>query len=71
MAGLRKFVRYPRTTVRGRDSGPTVYAVVSAQWGDTPKALEWLETALRLRTPGLEGLKTYPLLDPLRNEPRF
>jgi tetratricopeptide (TPR) repeat protein len=53
------------------DSGPTVYAVVYAQWGDTPKALEWLETALRLCTPGLEGLKTDSLLDPLRNEPRF
>ena len=53
------------------DSGPTVYAVVYAQWGDTTKALEWLETAERLRTPGLEGLKTSPLLDPLRNQPRF
>ena len=36
-----------------------------------PKALEWLETALRLRDPGLELLKTDPLLDPLRKEPRF
>jgi Tfp pilus assembly protein PilF len=54
-----------------RDSGPTVYAAVYAQWGDSRQALEWLETAARLRTPGLEGLKTNPLLDPLRNEPRF
>jgi TolB-like protein/tetratricopeptide (TPR) repeat protein len=53
------------------DSGPTVYAVVYAQWGDATKALEWLDTALRLRSPGLESLKTDPLLDPLRNEPRF
>jgi TolB-like protein/Tfp pilus assembly protein PilF len=53
------------------DGGPTVYAEVHAQWGDTSKALEWLEAAVRRRTPGLEGLKTYPLLDPLRNEPRF
>ena len=54
-----------------RDSGPTVYAAVYAQWGDRTQALEWLETAARLRTPGLEGLKTHPLLDPLRKEPRF
>ena len=54
-----------------RDGGPTVYAEVYAQWGDTPNALEWLETAARLRNPGLEGLKTSPLLDPLRKEPRF
>jgi tetratricopeptide (TPR) repeat protein len=47
------------------------YAAVYAQRGDNPKALEWLETALRLRDPGLENVKTDPLLDPLRQEPRF
>ena len=29
------------------------------------------ETALRLRDPGLVYLKTDPLLNPLRQEPRF
>jgi len=47
------------------------YVTIYAQWGDTFKALEWLETALRLRDSGLEYLRTDPLLDPLRNEPRF
>jgi serine/threonine-protein kinase len=47
------------------------YATIYAQWGDTPKALEWLETALRLRDPQLISLKTDPLLDPLHQEPRF
>ena len=47
------------------------YATIYAQWGDTPKALEWLETAMRLRDPGLVSLKTDPLMDPLRKEPRF
>jgi len=56
---------------RWGDSGPPLYAVVYAQWGDTTKALEWLDTAIRQRSPGLEGLKTDRLLDPLRNEPRF
>jgi TolB-like protein/Tfp pilus assembly protein PilF len=56
---------------RWGDSGATVYAQVYAQWGDTPKALESLDAALRLRDPRLEGLKTDPLLDPLRHEPRF
>jgi hypothetical protein len=46
-------------------------ATIFAQWGHRPKALEWLETALRLRDPGLVDLKTDPLLDPLRKEPRF
>ena len=47
------------------------YASIYAQWGDTAKALEWLDTAIRLRDPGLEYLKTDPLIDPLRKEPRF
>jgi hypothetical protein len=45
--------------------------VIYAQWGNTPKALEWLDTALRLRDPGLEQLKVDPFLDPHRKEPRF
>jgi TolB-like protein len=53
------------------DAAAYQYATIYAQWGDTPKALEWLDTALRLRDPGLELVKTDPLLDPLRNEPRF
>jgi hypothetical protein len=40
-------------------------------WGDRPKALEWLETALRLRDPGPQYLKTDPFLDPLRKNPRY
>lgn len=53
------------------DSGAYQYATIYAQWGDRTKALEWLATAMRLRDPGLVILKTDPLMDPLRNEPRF
>jgi hypothetical protein len=42
-----------------------------AQWGNIPKAPERLETALRLRDSGLVDLKTDPLMDPLRKQPRF
>ena len=47
------------------------YAAFYAQRGDNRKALEWLETALRLRDAGLESLKTDSLMDPIRQEPRF
>jgi TolB-like protein/Tfp pilus assembly protein PilF len=47
------------------------YGVVYAQWGQTAKALSSLETALRVRHVALQYLKTFPLFDPLRNEPRF
>jgi adenylate cyclase len=60
-----------RFKTREGNAGAYGYATIYAQWGDTPKALEWLETALRLRDPALINLKTEPLLDPLRQEPRF
>jgi len=47
------------------------YAEVYAQWGDRAQALDWLETAYRVRDPGLLQLKVDFLLDPLRSEPRF
>jgi TolB-like protein len=53
------------------DTAAYQYSTIYAQWGDTPKALEWLERALRLRDPGLTLIKTDPLMDPLRKEPRY
>jgi hypothetical protein len=53
------------------DTAAYQYATIYAQWGDRAKALDWLETALRLPDSGLELLKTDPLLDSLRQEPRF
>ena len=53
------------------NAGAFRYAAIYAQWGDTPKALEWLDTALQMRDAELINLKTEPLLDPLQQEPRF
>jgi len=53
------------------DLGAYQYAEVYSQWGDVAKALEWLDTALQLRDGGLEKLRVDPLMDPLRNEPRY
>ena len=53
------------------DGAAYQYATIYAQWGNSLKALEWLETALKLRDPGLVTLKTDPLMDPIREEPRF
>ena len=46
-------------------------ATIYAQWGSASQALERLETALRKRLPELRWVKTDPLLDSLRQEPRF
>jgi TolB-like protein/Tfp pilus assembly protein PilF len=53
------------------DAAAFQYAEIYAQWGKPAQALDWLETALRLRDPGLVYLKTDPFMDPLRKEPRF
>jgi tetratricopeptide (TPR) repeat protein len=53
------------------DADAVLYAMIYAQWGNTTKALEWLDTAVRLRASDLEVLKVSPGFDPLRKEPRF
>jgi len=52
------------------DTGATAYSVIYAHWGNKSRALDWLDTAARLRDPSLELLKG-PWFDPLRNEPRY
>jgi TolB-like protein len=53
------------------DTAAYQYATIYAQWGNRLKSLEWLETAVQVRDPGLIFLKMDPLLDPLRKDPRF
>jgi TolB-like protein/Flp pilus assembly protein TadD len=47
------------------------YAYIYLEWGDVARALDWLETAMRLRDPYLVYVKADRRLDPLRNEARF
>ena len=53
------------------DAAAYQYATIYAQRGDRTQALQWLDITMRLRDPGLLELKTDPLMDPLRAEPRF
>jgi TolB-like protein/tetratricopeptide (TPR) repeat protein len=46
-------------------------AQIYAQWGDSPKSLDWLETAYRIQDPGLGQLKVDPLIDPVRGEVHY
>jgi TolB-like protein len=59
--------------VRSRfgDSGAYGYTQVYAQWGDIASALDWLEKAYRLRDNDLLDLRSDPMMDPLRQQPRF
>jgi eukaryotic-like serine/threonine-protein kinase len=53
------------------EAGAVYYALIYAQWGDTNRALDWLETAMRHRDAYLVYVKTSAAFDPLRKEPRF
>jgi TolB-like protein/Flp pilus assembly protein TadD len=60
-----------RVRTLGGDHLAEGYADIYAQWGDTGRALDWLETAMRNRDPYLAYTKVNPFFDPLRNEPRY
>ena len=40
-----------KTKAADGDADAYQYATIYAQWGDRPKALEWLDIAMRLRDP--------------------
>jgi TolB-like protein/tetratricopeptide (TPR) repeat protein len=61
----------PKLAQMGGDTFTYQFAQIHAQWRNQGKALDWLDRAVRLRDTGLTGLKTDPLMDPLRQEPRF
>jgi len=62
-------VMLPKLRAARGDEGAYEYTVIHAQWGDTARALDWLETAMRLHNPWL--VQTKMNLDPLSREPRF
>jgi tetratricopeptide (TPR) repeat protein len=47
------------------------YVQIYAQWGDTGRALDWLDKAAATHDQVLETMKSDPLVDPLRASPRF
>ena len=53
------------------DDGALAYAGIYLEWGDRAHALDWLETAMRLRQPYLMYVRADRQWDPLREEPRF
>jgi TolB-like protein/predicted Zn-dependent protease len=57
--------------VRSDDALAYQWAEVYAQWGNSAKALDALDLALRLHDPGLQYLKVDSLFDPVRHESRF
>jgi adenylate cyclase len=53
------------------DAAAYQYAQIHVALGDHDEALRWLGVARRVRDPGLSYMAFDPLLDPLRDDPRF
>ncbi len=64
-------LRRMTSTSRGRRTDPIEIAKVYENLGDRDRAIAWLRRAARQRFPPLVFLKTDPILDPLRSDPRF
>jgi TolB-like protein len=54
----------------GGDAAAWQVAQVYAGWGDVENTIQWLQTALRLRDPGLIGFRADPIMAPLLGDPR-
>jgi serine/threonine-protein kinase len=53
------------------DNGAYNYARIYVQWGQPDVALQWLQTAYRVRDPGLIELKADPVLVPLHGSATY
>jgi TolB-like protein len=60
-----------KAAARKRYIPPTYFGMLFAGLGDRDKALEWLEKAFQERADGLTWLNVEPMLDEVRNDPRF
>jgi TolB-like protein len=53
------------------DGAAFQFAEIYAQWGDISKSLDWLETAYRIKDPGIVATGSDEFLSPIRNAPRY
>jgi hypothetical protein len=60
-----------RVASRTRYVAPSYFAIVYTALGDQDQAFAWLEKSYQDRSEHMLYLKVEPLVDPLRNDPRF
>jgi len=71
--GHAEQARAALATALGRlgESAAYQYAEINAQLGDYDEAFRWLGVARRIKDPGLSFVLVDPLMDPLREDPRY
>jgi tetratricopeptide (TPR) repeat protein len=75
LAGHRDQARATLTELlrqrQARYVSPTAIAHIYLGLGELDEAISWLEQAYEMHDPDMSLLKTWPVLDPLRSNPRF
>lgn len=70
-AETETLLRELEATARDGYVSPVAFAMLHLALGDLERALDWAERAYADRRGWLAYLKVNPMLDPLRQEPRF
>jgi TolB-like protein len=71
MTEAKKTAESFKSAARQRYIPPTYFVMIHAGLGDKDQAFAWLEKAFAERADGLTWLNVEPMLDPLRDDPRF
>jgi TolB-like protein/Tfp pilus assembly protein PilF len=71
MGDAQKMLESFKTATKKRYIPPTYFGMLFAGLGDKDQAFKWLEKAFSERADGLTWLSVEPMLDPLRDDPRF
>jgi TolB-like protein/Tfp pilus assembly protein PilF len=71
MDDAQKMMASFKTAAKKRYIPPTYFGMLFAGLGDKDQAFKWLEKALTERADGLTWLTVEPMLDGLRDDPRF
>jgi len=70
-AETEELLRELETVTQERYVSPVAFAILHVGLGNVDRALDWAERAYDERRGWLAYFKVNPMLDPLRNEPRF
>jgi TolB-like protein len=68
---VRGILRDLEQAAEARYVPPSCFALGYVGLGEWDEALRWFDTAIEVRDPIAMPIKTYPFLDPIREDPRF
>ncbi len=67
----RRYLAELQEMAKNRDVSASVFVTIYASLGDMDKAFEWAEKSIVEGSPIIRGLKTDPMFDKMRPDPRF